>query len=307
MEKTRLIAVVGPTASGKTDLGIRLARLFDGEIVSADSMQVYRGMDIGTAKPTPAERQAAVHHMIGIIPPGETFSVARYCAMAHAVIRDIASRGKLPIVVGGTGLYVDSLINNVRFDSPAKHDGLRTELNAVAEEKGSAALYAALLREDAAAAKTIHPNDARRIVRALESVRQDGRDADERKARSKGDEIYDGLWLAPDIGRQVLYDRINARVDGMIDAGLLDEARRIFCPPQSGESPTAICAIGYKEALRHLHGEISLDEMRELIKRETRRYAKRQMTWFRRNGRINWLSGDDIIDKAQRLFHEKWE
>lgn len=293
-EKIPLLAVVGPTASGKTALGVRLALRLDGEVVSADSMQIYKGMDIATAKPTMAETCGVPHHLIGFREPDAPFSVADYVEAAGPVIRDIAARGRLPILVGGTGLYVDALTDNIRFGEEKADPALRAALQRQAEEEGGAAMLERLRAVDPETAARLHPGDVRRIVRALEVYEATGRTMAEQRAQSRRepspyDTFFIGIRCAD---RQKLYDRINRRVDAMLEGGLLEEAAA--CLQASPAASGAAQAIGHKELRPYLEGELSLAEAVENLKRETRRYAKRQLTWFGRNPRIHWIEADEL-------------
>ena len=300
-EKPPVIAVVGATASGKTALGIALAKAYDGEVVSADSMQLYEGLDIATAKPTAAEMDGIPHHLISVLPPDMPCSVADYTARAEAVIHDIHSRGKLPIVVGGTGLYVDSLLDHIQFpDIPAAPE-IRSRLESEAETLGRTALLLRLRECDPETAEKLHENNLRRIIRALEVFELTGIPLSEHARRSR--EIPPP-WNVLRFGigfrdRELLYARIRQRVDLMMQQGLLDEVRAEF---ESGRRrETAAAAIGYKELLPFLRDETALDDCIAVIKQETCRYAKRQGTWFRRNEQTNWIFRDDIRDNAEIL------
>ncbi len=302
--KPFVLAVCGPTASGKTRLGVELAKLYGGEVVSADSMQIYKGMDIASAKPTEAEMQGIPHHLISAIDRDTPFSAADYVRMAREVIADILGRGKLPIIVGGTGLYVDSLLNNVQFSEMRSDPAYRESLYELAREKGNEALYAELLAADPEAAQSIHMNNTVRVVRALEVIHLTGRRFSELKAESIAEESpYDSLILGLNAAdRAVLYERINQRVDAMVEAGLVEEARAVY---SEGNLRTAANAIGYKELIPFFEGEMSLGECIDKIKQETRRYAKRQLTWFRRNERIRWIVTDDFSKNYEILENSK--
>lgn len=302
--KPFVLAVVGPTASGKTWLGVELAKEYGGEVVSADSMQIYKGMDIASAKPTAEEMQGIPHHLISVIDRDTPFSAADYVKMAREVITDILGRGKLPIIVGGTGLYVDSLLNNVQFSEMKSDPAYRESLYALAREKGNDALYAELVAADPAAAESIHKNNTVRVVRALEVIHLTGRLFSELKAESIAEESpYDSLILGLNAAdRAVLYERINARVDAMVRAGLVEEARAVCA---EGNMRTAANAIGYKELIPFFDSEMSLGDCIDKIKQETRRYAKRQLTWFRRNERIRWIITDDFSKKYEILENSK--
>lgn len=289
MAAPKIAVITGPTATGKTKLGVMLAKELGGEIVSADSMQIYRRMDIGTAKVTPEEACGVPHHMIDVAEPDENWSVARYVAGADACVQDILSRGKLPIIVGGTGLYIDSLTAGREFAESGGGE-LRSELDKRYDELGGEAMLSELAVCDPERAAKLAPADKKRIVRALEVYKLTGipisRYDEMTRARPKR---YDAVKIALAFeDRADLYARIDARVDGMISAGLFDEVRSLL---DSGvpEKCTAMQAIGYKEAVRALRGELTEDEAAEMIKRESRRYAKRQLTWLRRDPGIGWI------------------
>lgn len=285
----KILVVTGPTATGKTALSVELAKKLGGEIVSADSMQIYRGMDIGTAKVTKAEMQNIPHHMIDIADPSEDYSVSRYVEEADAAVRGILSRGRLPIVAGGTNLYIDSLIAGLDFAEKAEDAALRESLNKQYDDIGGEAMLEHLRGFDPERAAKLHPADKRRIVRAVEIYILTGetitRHDEETKKRPKR---YDAVKIALNFAdRAVLYDRINARVDKMVSDGLFDEVKGLL---DSGLSPacTSMQAIGYKEPAAYFRGEMSKDEAIELIKLSSRRYAKRQLTWLRRDDSIHW-------------------
>ncbi len=300
MTKPKILAVCGPTASGKTWLGVQLALAYGGEVISADSMQIYKGMDIASAKPTVEEMQGVPHHLISILDRGTAFSAADYVTLANEKIREILSRGRLPVIVGGTGLYLDSLLNNVNF-SEAKSDGeYRGRLYGIAREKGNSALYEMLVKADPEAAAATHENNLVRVVRALEVIHVTGRKFSELKAESRLVESpYDSVILGLNTSdRSVLYERINQRVDEMAAAGLVEEVRQLW---QEGGMKTAANAIGYKELIPYFEKTMSLEACIDKIKQETRRYAKRQLTWFRRNDRIEWIIFDDFSKKCEIL------
>ena len=300
VEKPFVLAVVGPTASGKSWLGAELALKYGGEVVSADSMQIYKGMDIASAKPSKEEMKGVPHHLISVIDRDTPFSAADYVKMAREVIADILSRGKLPIIVGGTGLYVDSLLNNVQFSEMKSDPAYRESLYELSRTQGNEALYAELVKADPEAAESIHMNNTVRVVRALEVIHLTGRRFSELKAESTAEESpYDSLILGLNAeDRAVLYERINMRVDEMVRAGLVEEARAVW---SEGNMRTAANAIGYKELIPYFDGGMPLDECIALIKQETRRYAKRQLTWFRRNERIRWIMTADFSKKYEIL------
>ena len=285
----KILVITGPTATGKTALSVELAKKLGGEVVSADSMQIYRGMDIGTAKVTKAEMQGVAHHMIDIADPSEDYSVSRYVEEAEVAVRYILSRGKLPIIAGGTNLYIDSLIAGLDFADKAEDAGLRERLNAQYDDTGGEAMLEYLRGFDPERAAKLHPADKRRIVRAIEIYTLTGetitRHDEETKKRPKR---YDAVKIALTFAdRAVLYGRINTRVDKMVADGLFDEVKGLL---EAGLSPdcTAMQAIGYKEPAAYFRGEMSKDEAIELIKLSSRRYAKRQLTWLRRDTTVLW-------------------
>ncbi len=291
MEKIPVLAVIGPTASGKTKLAVFLARHYGGEVVSADSMQIYRGMAIGTAQPTEAEKQGVPHHLIGIKDPAEPCSVAEYVRLAGGAIEDIHARGLVPVVAGGTGLYADSLLSGLRFPETPRDEALRARLREKAEKEGGEALLAELAVFDPETAAVLHPHNLGRVIRAIEVFRTTGVTMAEMKRRAAAAPspyrvCRIGLSFAD---RRALYARIDARVDAMMAAGLLDEAKALFARGEAVRSGTAMQAIGYKELAGFLRGETPLPDAVEAIKRATRRYAKRQMTWFRRDADTVWL------------------
>lgn len=302
--KKPLIVIAGPTASGKTALSISLAKHFDGEIISADSMQIYKYMDIGTAKPTEEEKAGIPHYMMDIVEPSVSFSVADYCNMAHKTIAEIHSKGKLPIIVGGTGLYIDSLVNNVDFGSPDSDPKIRAQLEKLAIKDGNEAVHKILAEIDPETAAKYHPNNLRRIIRAIEFYKLSGTTISQHAHEEKSSP-YTPVWLAINWDREVLYDRINRRVDTMMQDGLLEEVKALL---EKGyeKSSTAMQGIGYKEFFDYFDGKISLEEAVEITKMNSRRYAKRQLTWFRRNRNIYWLPWtENIADEAINIVKEK--
>lgn len=305
MEK--VIVIAGPTASGKTALAIELARSLGGEIVSADSMQIYRGMDIGTAKATPEERALAPHHMLDVAPPEEGYSAARYVEDAARCCEDIISRGGVPIIAGGTGLYIDSLISGRSFAARDEDENVRAALYERYDSEGGAAMLDALRKIDPERAARLAPGDRRRIVRALEIYAVTGQTATAHDAATRAiPPRYDAARIVLGFARrEALYARIDARVDKMIKDGLFDEVEALLSRGVGAEC-TAMQAIGYKEAVRALRGEMSRAEAAELIKLNSRRYAKRQMTWFRRWEdalRIDWEDAPDF-ERARRVSTE---
>ena len=285
----RIICVVGPTASGKTKLAVHLAKAYDGEVVSCDSMQIYKHMDIGTAKPTPEEMEGVRHHLIDIIEPGEDFSVGKYVQLADACVQDILSRGRTVIIAGGTGLYVDSLISGRTF-APVPQTGKREALEAQMREAGGEAMLEALRAVDPEAAQRLHPADEKRIIRALEVYEETGKTITQHNLETQAiPPRYRPVWLGLDYAdRAVLDRRIDLRVDLMLLAGLLDEIRALRALGVSPDT-TAMQAIGYKEFFGALDGSCTLEEAAELCKQRSRNYAQRQLTWFRRNPEIRWL------------------
>lgn len=288
----KIVAVVGPTASGKTSLAIELAKKLDGEVVSCDSMQIYKHMDIGTAKPTADEQRAAVHHMIDIVEPSVRFSVAEFTQRARQCIDEVLSRGKVPVLAGGTGLYLDSIIENVVFPDIGEDPSFREEMAEKARESGNEAVHRLLAEKDPEAAEKIHPNNLRRVIRALEICHLTGKTFTQVNRESKREPVYDALIFGIDAEREVLYERINRRVDKMVDEGLTEEVRKLM-EMGIGRDTTAMQAIGYKELADFFDGRLTFDEAIEKIKMESRRYAKRQLTWFRRNSEIVWVKPDE--------------
>lgn len=295
--KIPVVAVCGPTASGKTALAIELAKAFDGEVVSADSMQIYKGMDIGTAKPTKAEMQGILHHMIDVAEIETNYSVSDYCDAAHKIIKDIHSRNKLPVIAGGTGLYVDSLLNDIDFNISDSNPEIRNSLSKLDGEE----LYRMLKDRDPEAAESIHKNNIKRVIRALEHIENTGEKFSEYKKRAADNESrYNPLVLFIDRDREELYNRINLRVDIMIKDGLLKEAEHIYNKGYD-RSLTSMSAIGYKEIFDCFDGLCTLDEAVSAIKQNSRRYAKRQLTWFRRNETLHRIpASENMIAEAMQ-------
>ena len=294
MQKNKVIVICGPTASGKTALSIELAKQIHGEIVSCDSMQIYQDMNIGTAKPTPEEMQGIQHYLIGYVSPEQRYSVADYKADAKKAIKEIIEKGKMPIVVGGTGLYLDSLIYEIEYQDIQLDEEYRKKLEEEVEEKGLEALYERAKQIDAIAIEKISPNDKKRILRILEIYHATGKTKTEQEIESRKKEVeYDYKVYALDWDRQTLYDRINKRVDMMIEQGLIEEVKQIL--DKYDTFPTAMQGLGYKEVVDYLKGNLTKEEMIEKIKMESRRYAKRQLTWFRKNKQTIWLNAEDEI------------
>ncbi len=303
-----IICVAGPTASGKTALAVELAKELCGEVVSCDSMQIYKRMDIGTAKPTQEERQGIPHHMLDVAEPWEDFSVSRYCEMATPIVEDIIARGKTAIIAGGTGLYMDSLVKGNSF-APFPSTGMREKLEAQADAEGMDAMRALLESIDPEAAQRIH--DRKRLIRALEVYYETGETITEHNRKTQAAAPrFCPVWLGLDfIQRGTLYSRIDRRVEIMLQQGLLDEIRGLLSEGV-GAKCTAMQAIGYKEFMDALDGKISIEEAAAQVQQSSRRYAKRQLTWFRRNPNMRWLvrngseSTDEILAKARQLLHE---
>ena len=300
MNKIPVIAVVGPTASGKTALSINIAKRFSGQVVSADSMQIYEKMNIATAKPTDDEMQGVPHHLIGFQPIDKKFSVAEYVTLAKNCIEKIYSQGDVPVIAGGTGLYVDSLLQNIQFSQEDENTETRKELIEMFNEKGAEYMLSWLAEIDPETAEKLHLKDKSRIIRALEIYKATGKTMTEQKALSKTEPSpYNTLYIGINYrDRNVLYDRINRRVDIMVENGLLEEAKDFYNIPTD---KTACQAIGYKELAPYFSNEKTLDECLESLKIETRHYAKRQLTWFRKNENINWVYPDDYENPQDML------
>ncbi len=296
----KILVIVGPTASGKTRMAVELAQRHNGEVISADSMQIYRTMDIGTAKPTQEEMGGIPHHMIDVADPEEDFSVARYVEMAARCVDDVLERGKLPIVAGGTGLYIDSLLSGRTFAPFSPDSALRGELEREMAEQGGQAMLEELAKVDPEAAQRLHPNDHKRIIRALEVYRSTGKTITQHNRETQAiPPRYDALTIGLAFqDRQAMWRRIDQRVDEMVAAGLEDEVRRLLT---SGISPkcTAMQAIGYKEFTQALSGEMTWKEAADVVKLRSRQYAKRQLTWFGRNPNTRWVRWDDPPDFEQ--------
>ncbi len=316
-EKPKILAIVGPTASGKTALSIALAHALDGEIVSADSMQIYRGMDIGTAKPSMVEREGIPHHLIDIADPDEAFSVADYITYAERAVQDILSRGKLPILCGGTGLYLDAFLRGGLTETPGANERLREELYDIAKCEGEDALHAMLAEVDPESAVATHKSNVRRVVRALEIYRLTGVTKTEWDRRSR--EIptrYNAAVICLSFtDRALLYERIERRVDAMLADGLLDETQQLLDAGVFERSSTAAAAIGYKELLPYFAGACTLDDAVVQLKTATRRYAKRQLTWFLAKDYVRVLPVDEhgnvrkseeIVNNAINFARDAW-
>lgn len=306
MKKIPIVVVCGPTASGKTKLAVDLAKIFGGEIISADSMQIYKGLDIASAKPTEEEKEGVPHHLMDFLDPRRGYSVADYVIEARRLIADISARGKLPIICGGTGLYINAIVDNIEFDDTGSDPGYREELRAIAEERGNGAVLEMLREIDPESAERLHENNLSRVIRALEVYHISGKTMTEIQAESrKNPSPYEPCMIMIDWDREILYDRINRRVDIMLENGLLEEAREFFTHE---DYVTASQAIGYKELKLYFDGEKELSECVEHLKQETRKYAKRQLTWFRKDSRISLISAgettkyDEILKNAEKII-----
>lgn len=297
MKKQKIICVVGPTASGKTGLGIALAKRLNGEVISADSMQIYRDMHIASAAPDISETEGIPHHLVEFLPYGASFTVADYVKTARKKIAEIASRGKLPIIVGGTGLYINSLVNNVEFIEQETNLKLRERITEEFDRIGGEEMLERLRQIDPESADKLHANDKKRIIRAFEIYESTGNTKSFNDEQSiKNESPYDAVMIGITYrDREKLYERINLRVDIMLENGLLDEAKSAYDKNLGGG---AVQAIGHKEFFDYFKGEVSIEEAIENLKRSTRRYAKRQLTWFNKDIRINWIYKDETEDAA---------
>ena len=300
--KQPLIILTGPTAVGKTSLSIRLAKAVDGEIISADSMQIYKHMDIGSAKVTKEEMDGVPHHLIDLLGPWEECNVVTFQQLAKTALEEIASRGRVPIVAGGTGFYIQALLYDIDFKDNEEGGAIRRELEAEAEEKGGAYLHGLLEEVDPESARAIHPNNLKRVIRALEYYRQTGEtisahNEEERKKESP----YEFFYYVLNTDRQVLYDRIDRRVDEMVKAGLIDEVQRLKsmgCTRQM----VSMQGLGYKEILDYLEDRCTLEEALYVLKRDTRHFAKRQLTWYRRERQVRWLNLPDFENNQDKVL-----
>ena len=305
MNEKRILVIAGPTAVGKTEYAIEAARAFNGEIVSCDSMQLYKYMDIGSAKPSQAERSQAVHHMIDFLDPREEFSVARYQEIARRTIDEILSRGKLPVISGGTGLYLNSILYDMDFAGASGNPGLREELKAKAAAEGPESLHRMLSELDPDAAERIHPNNVKKVIRAIERL-----EAGEGRVRPFDGNIsenpdYDPLMVCLTRDREELYDRINRRVDALVEAGLIDEVKKLTGMGLTAED-ISMKGIGYKEIIGFLKGEYDLFDAKELIMKNTRHYAKRQYTWLKRYDFVKWIEitkGETVGGVVDRILN----
>jgi tRNA dimethylallyltransferase len=309
--KLPVLVLVGPTAVGKTAISIGVAKRIGAEIISGDSMQVYRGLDIGTAKITPAEMQGVPHHMLDIKEPDAEFTVAEFRTRVDALIREIHGRGRLPMIVGGTGLYIRSVLEEYTFTELETDHELRRQLAAEEEEHGPGWLHRRLQQVDPVAAERLHPNDLRRVIRALEVYEATSVPISATQTAAQGEPRYDDLFIGLTMERELLYRRIDQRVEEMLAAGWLEETRRHF--RRCHRELTSLQAIGYREQVAYLRGLLTWGEAIALIKRNTRRYAKRQLTWFRRESRIRWLdltaeaARQSAVEEIANLVEGKWQ
>lgn len=307
MNKPKVIVIAGPTASGKTSLSIELAKRINGEIISSDSMQIYKDMTIGTAKPTTEEMDGIKHYLIDFVSPDKRYSVAEFKKDAENAIEDILTKGKIPIVVGGTGLYIDTLIYGIEYPEIDFDENYRNELMRIADsEDGLEKLYEEAKSIDEDAVKKISPNDKKRITRILEIYKATGKTKTEFEKLSRENDVkYDYKVFAINMDREKLYERINLRVDLMIEQGLIEEVEELV--KKYKDFPTAMQGLGYKEVVEFFEGKLTQDEMIDKIKQESRRYAKRQLTWFRKNKDIIWIDGLEEREKNIELIINKAE
>jgi tRNA dimethylallyltransferase len=296
----RLVVLIGPTAVGKTKMSIELAKRLNAEIISGDSMQIYRGMDIGTAKIKPEEMEGIPHHLIDIKDPAESFSVAEFQQLVRPLIRDIAKRGKLPMIVGGTGLYIQSVIYDYRFSDAPSDEAYRRKLRRMAQEQegGEMLLYEQLKEVDPESAERIHPRNMKRVIRALEVYHCTGKPLSEWQRAETRELLYDAAVVGLTMEREALYGRINERVDHMIEEGLLEEVRALY--ERGLRDCQSVQAIGYKELYAYFDGELTLQEAIEQLKQNSRRYAKRQLTWFRNKMPVQWFDMTDLTKFAEK-------
>jgi tRNA dimethylallyltransferase len=297
--KQKLLVIIGPTAVGKTKLSIEMAKRYNGEIISGDSMQIYRGMDIGTAKIKKDEMEGIPHYLIDIKEPFENFSVAEFQLLVRAKIGEIAKKGKLPIIVGGTGLYIQSVIYDYQFSDVSGDESYRLKLEERAKKIGNEALYKELLEVDPGSASQIHPNNVRRVIRALEILHLTGKTMQEFQSTQQPDLLYNTAIVGLSMERVKLYERINYRVDLMIEEGLIEEVKGLY---QRGlRDCQSIQAIGYKEMYAYLEGRVPLEEAIENLKQNSRRYAKRQLTWFRNKMEVSWFDMTNVEDTSKKI------
>lgn len=302
-EKTPLLIVAGPTATGKSDSAVELALRMNGEVISADSMQVYRGMDIGSAKVTVEEMRGIPHHLIDCADPSENWNVVRFQKEARRAVQDIASRGRLPILCGGTGFYIQALLYDIDFTQMDENTPLRDRLSALAAEKGPEAVHALLLEKDPASAAAIHPNNLKRVIRAIEFMEESGGSiAAHNLQQRERESAYRSVFFVLTMDRARLYERIDRRVDIMMERGLVEEVARLRAMEIQRDS-TSMQGIGYKQVYGYLDGEYDLEEAVRLIKRDTRHFAKRQLTWFKREKDVIWTDLDRFENRQQMWDH----
>lgn len=303
MMENPLIILTGPTAAGKTKLSIALAKAVNGEIISADSMQVYRHMDIGSAKIRPEEMQGIKHYLVDILEPTQDFNIVLFQKYAKQAISEIYEKGKIPIIVGGTGFYIQSVLYNIDFHESSEDTALRTELEQLARGKGAEYLHNILEECDPKAAQEIHANNVKRVIRAIEFYRQTGQKISEHnEAEREKKSAYDSRYFVLTDKRERLYEKIDKRVDQMIEEGLVDEVRRLMEMGCRRDS-TAMQGLGYKEIISYLAGEITLEEAVYIIKRDTRHFAKRQLTWFRRERDVIWIEKDQFAYDDEKMLN----
>ncbi|WP_301109649.1 tRNA (adenosine(37)-N6)-dimethylallyltransferase MiaA [Sporosarcina sp.] len=293
-----VIAVAGPTASGKTALSTALAKELNGEIINGDAMQVYKGLDIGTAKIQPSEMQGIPHHFFDVKEPTESFSVAEYQQAVRGWIADIQSRGKLPIIVGGSGMYIQAVLFDYRFTEQAADVAVRARLEAELEELGSVEMHKRLEKLDPKSAETIHPNNHRRLIRALEILEVTGQTKQEHEQQQGNEPMYNELIIGLDLPRELLYERINHRVDLMVEAGLFAEVEGLW--NRDIRNTQSVQAIGYKELISYFDGHLTKEQAIEAVKKNTRNYAKRQLTYFRNKLPVEWVEADQPADEIFR-------
>ncbi len=299
-EKIKIILICGPTGVGKTALSLKLADRFRGGIVGADSMQIYRYMDIGTAKPSIEERNRIPHFMIDIVTPDVDYDAARFCREGRAAVYDLCGRSRIPFVVGGTGFYIKTLIHGL-FDAAPHDDGIRGKLWEASEKEGAERLYQRLVSHDPVSAARIHPNDTYRVIRALEVCMLTGKPMSRyQDAHGFGDDLFNVLKICLNLDREILYKRIDERVKQMIEEGLIDEVKKLLSMGYTKET-RSMQALGYRHVLAYLAGRTDFDEMVDTLRRDTRHYAKRQLTWFRKDREIKWYSPDDVDQVGERI------
>ena len=303
MESKRpFVIITGPTASGKTALSIELAKQIGGEIISADSMQVYRHMDIGSAKVTKEEMDGVPHHLIDVLEPSEEFNVVRFQEMARKAMEEIYERGKIPIIAGGTGFYIQALLYDIDFTETDENNSIREELEQKARTEGASALHAMLKEIDPESAEAIHENNVKRVIRAIEFYRQTGKKiSDHNRQEREKSSPYQFLYYVIDLPRELLYSRIEQRVDQMIEQGLVEEVKALQAMGCTRDM-VSMQGLGYKEILDYLNGQLTLDEAVYVLKRDTRHFAKRQLTWFRRERDVRWLELETFAGSREKML-----